>query len=85
MAPKLLHCFCITFFTLLLSPLFVHLILLCRPSPTFCCFYVQPVEKLLAKEEPGLYHFINQGCLDVDGMDDQEEMRIADVCTVIRV
>ena len=31
------------------------------------------------KEDPGLYHFINQGCLDVDGMDDKEEMQIADV------
>ncbi len=36
-------------------------------------------EQLLTKEEPGLYHFINQGCLDVDGMDDKEEMQIADV------
>ena len=31
------------------------------------------------KEDPGLYHFINQGCLDVDGMEDKEEMKIADV------
>ncbi len=38
-------------------------------------------EKLLVKEDPGLYHHINQGCLGVDGMDDQEEMRIADVCS----
>ena len=35
--------------------------------------------KLLVKEDPGLYHFINQGCLDVDGMEDKEEMKIADV------
>ena len=35
--------------------------------------------KLLVKEDPGLYHFINQGCLDVDGMEDKEEMEIADV------
>ena len=35
--------------------------------------------KLLVKENPGLYHFINQGCLDVDGMEDKEEMKIADV------
>ncbi len=42
----------------------------------------EPVEKLLVKEEPGLYHFINQGCLGVDGMDDQEEMRLTDVRTV---
>ena len=38
-------------------------------------------EKLLTKEDPSLYHHINQGCLDVDGMDDKEEMQIADVCT----
>ncbi len=36
--------------------------------------------KLLVKEDPGLYHFINQGCLTVDGMDDKEEMRLVDVC-----
>jgi myosin heavy chain 6/7 len=34
--------------------------------------------KLLTEPDPGLYHFINQGCLTVDGMDDQEEMRISD-------
>lgn len=28
---------------------------------------------------PGQYFFINQGCLGVDGMDDQEEMQITDV------
>ena len=38
-------------------------------------------EKLLVKEDPSLYHHINQGCLDVDGMSDKEEMQIADVCT----
>ena len=37
-------------------------------------------EKFLVKEDPGLYHFINQGCLGVDGMDDKEEMRQVDVC-----
>ena len=37
-------------------------------------------EKLLAKEDPGLYSFINQGCLGVDGMDDKEEMKGTDVC-----
>ena len=39
-------------------------------------------EKLLTKEDAGLYDFINQGCLGVDGMDDKEEMRLTDVCTV---
>ncbi len=38
------------------------------------------VEKLLVKEDPGIYGFINQGCLGVDGMDDKEEMRLTDVC-----
>ena len=37
-------------------------------------------EKLLVKLDPGLYHFINQGCLDVDGMDDKVEMKLTDVC-----
>ena len=37
------------------------------------------------KEDPGLYHFINQGCLGVDGMDDQEEMQIADVSSTTRI
>ena len=35
-------------------------------------------EKLLVDLDAGLYHFINQGCLDVDGMDDQEEMGLTD-------
>ncbi len=35
-------------------------------------------EKLLVKFDPGMYHFINQGCLTVDGMDDKEEMQLAD-------
>ena len=38
------------------------------------------VEKLLVKEDAGEYENINQGCLTVDGMDDKEEMRLADVC-----
>ena len=36
-------------------------------------------EKLLVSSDPALYHFINQGCLGVDGMDDKEEMQLADV------
>ncbi len=36
-------------------------------------------DKLLVKEDPGLYSFINQGCLTVDNMDDKEEMRLTDV------
>lgn len=31
--------------------------------------------------DPGLYHFINQGVLTVDGIDDDEEMKITDVST----
>jgi myosin heavy subunit len=34
--------------------------------------------KFLFDEDPALYHFINQGCLTVDNMDDKEEMEIAD-------
>ena len=48
-----------------------------------CLYFAQSLlnvaDKLLVKEDPGLYHFINQGCLDVDGMEDMEEMQIADV------
>ena len=36
-------------------------------------------DQLLVKPDPGLYNFINQGCLTVDNMDDCEEMRLADV------
>lgn len=36
--------------------------------------------KLLVQADPGLYHFINQGVLQVDNMDDGEEMKFADVC-----
>ena len=43
-------------------------------------FNLHVVEKLLVKEDPGLYSFINQGCLTVDNMDDKEEMRLTDVC-----
>lgn len=32
-------------------------------------------EKLLVSLDPGVYFFINQGCLTVDGMDDKEEMK----------
>ena len=37
-------------------------------------------EKLIVREDPASYHFINQGCLTVDGMDDREEMRLVEVC-----
>jgi len=36
-------------------------------------------EKLLVQMDPGLYFFINQGCLTVDNMNDKEEMDIVDV------
>ena len=29
--------------------------------------------------DPGLYFFINQGCLTVDNMNDKEEMDVVDV------
>ncbi len=45
-----------------------------------CVLWVFFSEKLLVKEDPSIYGFINQGCLGVDGMDDKEEMRLTDVC-----
>jgi len=36
-------------------------------------------DKLLVQMDPGLFFFINQGCLTVDHMDDKEEMDIVDV------
>jgi len=36
-------------------------------------------EKLLVELDPGLYFFINQGCLTVDNMDDKFEMRCVEV------
>ena len=39
----------------------------------------------LCKEDPGLYSFINQGCLAVDNMDDKEEMRLVEVSNVNRL
>ena len=38
-----------------------------------------PTEKLLVNLDPGLYFFINQGCLTVDNMDDKEEMQVVEV------
>jgi len=35
-------------------------------------------EKLLVQPDPGLYFFINQGCLTVDNMDDKEELGLMD-------
>ncbi len=40
-----------------------------------CCV----VEKFLVTPDPSSYHFINQGSLTVDNLDDQEEMQITDV------
>ena len=37
------------------------------------------LEKLLIPADPGQFHFVNQGELTVDGMDDKEEMEITDV------
>jgi myosin heavy subunit len=48
-----------------------------------CNAYPEYNEKLLINPDPGLYHFINQGCLTVDNMDDQEEMRIVDESFVV--
>ena len=40
-------------------------------------------EKMLAQPDPGLYFFINQGCLSVDSIDDKEEMKIMDVSEIL--
>ena len=36
-------------------------------------------EKLLVKGDAGLFSFINQGELTIDGVNDAEEMRLTDV------
>lgn len=41
-------------------------------------------EVLLVSPDPGLYSFINQGALTVDGIDDVEEMKMTDVCCIKR-
>ena len=41
------------------------------------------VELCLVSQDPGLYSFINQGVLTVDGIDDVVEMKITDVCWTI--
>ena len=51
-----------------------------NPILICACNTLDVSEKLLVKEDAGLYHHINQGCLTVDGMDDKEEMRQVDVC-----
>jgi len=43
------------------------------------CALRPSTEKLLVNLDPGLYFFINQGCLTVDHMDDKEEMQIVEV------
>jgi len=40
-------------------------------------------EKLLITPDAGLYSFINQGVLTVDGMDDVFEMKSTDVSLVL--
>lgn len=39
---------------------------------------------MLLTPDPGLFSFINQGALTVDGIDDVEEMKIADVSNTRR-
>ena len=41
--------------------------------------FFYPTEKLLVTPDPALYSFINQGELAIDGVNDEEEMRITDV------
>ena len=42
-------------------------------------YLIMFAERLLVINDPGLYHFINQGTLRVEHMDDAEEMDMADV------
>ncbi len=67
------------------------MLLILSPSPKL---YIKPLylhvicpslfsEKLIVKEDPSLYHHINQGCLKVDGMDEVEEMVQVDVCSMM--
>ena len=44
------------------------------------CLFSFETEKLLVTANAGLYHFINQGCLTVDAINDPEEYAIVDVC-----
>lgn len=37
-------------------------------------------ELCLVQPDAGLYSYINQGVLTVDGIDDEEEMKATDVC-----
>jgi len=47
------------------------------PVYEYCA--VNLTEKLLVNLDPGLYFYINQGCLTVDHMDDKEEMQVVEV------
>ena len=57
-------------------PISVYLLLLILWTPFTL------LELMLVSPDPGLYSFINQGALTVDGIDDVEEMKITDVCIV---
>ena len=54
-------------------------------SITYSCFVLLHrflsmfSEMCLVQPDPGLYSFINQGVLTVDGIDDIEEMNLTDV------
>ena len=36
---------------------------------------------IMVNFDPGRYHYINQGCLTADGIEDEEELVITDVRT----
>lgn len=54
--------------------MFVSMCLVCMSRD-----HVLFAETLLVSPDPGLYSFINQGALTVDGIDDVEEMKMCDV------
>lgn len=57
-----------------------HSTLTSLSSPFF--LFLPLTEKILAVPDPGLYGFINQGALTVDGIDDEAEMKLTDVSYV---
>ncbi len=48
-------------------------------SFTACKILIFSSEKLLVSPDPALYHFVNQGSLTVDNVDDKEEIQFTDV------
>ncbi len=41
-------------------------------------YLIYSIEELLVEPDASLYHYIAQGKITIDGVDDQEEMRLTD-------